>query len=356
MEYRTLGRSGLVVSTLGIGTMTFGVETSPEEAHEALDAFVAAGGTMIDTADVYGSGVAEQIIGDWLAARDRDLVDPLVISTKGRFRDGPDANAEGLSRRHLRRALEGSLRRLGRDHIDLYQLHAWDDVVPLEESLEFARDAIARGEIAYLGVSNFHGWQLQRAADLGELDGHVRVVSNQVQYNLMSRDVEAEVVPCAVHSHVGLVAWSPLAGGWLTGKYTSRERPDASTRMGQELPAWLTPMRRAATRGVDAFDRRAADARTWSLLEALEHVVRETGLNHATVSLSWLLTRPGVAAVVVGARNADQLLPSLGAADAAPLSAEQLSLLDGAWTPLRDDYLYGPIGQNTARRSISTTH
>ncbi|GAA4728164.1 aldo/keto reductase [Nocardioides endophyticus] len=355
MEYNALGSSGLMVSALALGTMTFGVETDETQAVAMLDQFVEQGGTLIDTADVYGEGAAEQIIGRWLRNVPQSCRDGLVLTTKGRFRTGADANAEGLSRRHLTRALETSLRRLDQEHVDLYQLHAWDDLVPLEETLEFARDAVARGLIGYLGVSNFHGWQVQRASDLADLGHHLRIVSNQVQYNLMSREVELEIVPACLRSGIGLLAWSPLAGGWLTGKYRNDETPGTTTRMGQDLPPWLAPMRRAASRGVEAYQRRAGDSQTWELLRVLQDVATEVGASQTAVSLRWLTSRPAVASVIVGARHADQLQQSMATTDCA-LDPTHLEALDRAWAPTYGDYPYGPIGQNTTRRSISTTH
>ena len=225
MEYRTLGRSGCSVSALALGTMTFGAETDEAGAHEQLDLFVEAGGTLVDLADVYSAGAAEEIVGRWLADRPADVRDRVVLATKGRFPTGTEPNALGSSRRHLRRALEDSLRRLGVDHVDLYQLHAWDPVTPLEESLRFLDDAVSAGRIGYPGLSNFTGWQLQRAVDVAERDALAVPVTLQPNYSLLVRGTEAEIVPACVYNGLGLLPWGPLAGGWLSGKYTREQRP-----------------------------------------------------------------------------------------------------------------------------------
>src|SRR3954452_25017425 len=242
MEYRTLGRSGCAVSTLALGTMTFGAETDEAGAHAQLDAFVDAGGTLIDIADVYAGGKSEEIVGRWLATTDADV----VLATKGRFRMGPGHNDLGLSRRHLRDALDASLRRLGVDHVDLYQVHAFDPYTPLDETLHFLDDAVTAGKINYVGLSNYTGWQIQKVVDLAEALGLARPVTLQPQYNLLVREIEWEIVPACESTGLGLLPWSPLGGGWLTGKYTKEERPSGATRLGED-----------PNRGVEAYDRRS---------------------------------------------------------------------------------------------------
>src|SRR4051794_35256194 len=229
MEYRTLGRSGCAVSTLALGTMTFGAETDEAGAHAQLDTFVEAGGTLIDTADVYSRGTSEEIVGRWLAKTDADV----VVATKGRFAMGDGRNDVGLSRRHLRQALDASLRRLGVDHVDLYQVHGYDPLTPLEETLRFLDDAVRAGKIDYVGLSNFTGWQVQRAVDVAEFARWAAPVSLQPQYNLLAREIEWEIVPAARANGLGLLPWSPRGGGWLTGKYRRDERPIGRTRLGE---------------------------------------------------------------------------------------------------------------------------
>jgi aryl-alcohol dehydrogenase-like predicted oxidoreductase len=189
VEYRTLGRSGCAVSTLALGTMTFGDETDEEGAHAQLDRFVAAGGTLVDTADVYSRGISEEIVGRWLGKQSGDVRDRVVLATKGRFPMGDGPNDVGLSRRHLTRALDASLRRLGADRVDLYQVHGYDPLTPLEETLQFLDDAVRAGKIDYVGLSNFTGWQVQRAVDVAEFARWSPPVTLQPQYNLLAREI-----------------------------------------------------------------------------------------------------------------------------------------------------------------------
>ena len=209
MEYRLLGLSGCAVSALALGTLTFGNETSETDSFAQLDRFISAGGTLIDTADVYADGRSEQIIGRWLASR-ADARDLAVIATKGRFPTGDDPNGHGLSRRHLSAALDASLRRLGVEAVDLYQLHGWDPLTPIEETLRFLDDAAQAGKIRYFGLSNFLGYQIQKYVDLADLHGLIRPVTVQPQYNLLARAIEWEVVPACAAEGLGLLPWSCL--------------------------------------------------------------------------------------------------------------------------------------------------
>ena len=212
MQYRTLGGTGTVVSAQCLGAMTFGNESREEVAHAQLDRFVEAGGNLVDTANVYSRGVSEEIIGRWQKARP-GLRDQLVIATKGRFPMGDGPNDAGLTRTNLSRALDASLRRLGVDTIDLYQAHAWDPLTPIEETLAFFDDAVRAGKIRYAGVSNFLGWQLQKAALITQFRGLAPIVTLQPQYNLLVREIEWEIVPAALDAGLGLLPWSPLGGG-----------------------------------------------------------------------------------------------------------------------------------------------
>ena len=340
MEHRTLGRSGCVVSTLALGTMTFGNETDETGSHAQLDAFVEAGGTLVDTADVYTAGVSEQIIGSWLAARP-DARDQVVLATKGRFPMGAGPNDVGLSRRHLAAALDASLGRLGVERVDLYQVHAYDPVTPMEETLGFLDDAVRAGKVHYVGLSNFTGWQLQRAVDVAE-HRHLSVpVTLQPQYNLLAREIEWEIVPAAQANGLGLLPWSPLGGGWLTGKYTRDERPTGATRLGED-----------PERGVEAYDKRGSRERTWDVVDAVRTVANGRGATMAQVALAWLVDRPAVTSVILGARTAAQLAGNLGAADL-HLSAEETATLDAASDPGAADYPYGGAGQEQRSRTIS---
>ncbi len=341
MEMRTLGRSGCAVSALALGTMTFGAETDEAGAHEQLDVFAEAGGTLVDTADVYSAGASEEIVGRWLAARPADVRDRVVLATKGRFPMGEEPNALGSSRRHLRRALEDSLRRLGVDHVDLYQLHAWDPVTPLEESLRFLDDAVSAGTIGYPGLSNFTGWQLQRAVDVAER-AHLAVpVTLQPNYSLLVRGTEDEIVPACLYNGLGLLPWGPLAGGWLSGKYTREQRPAGTTRLGED-PA----------RGMEAYDRVGTRQRTWDVLEAVQDVAEARSVTMPQVALAWLMARPAVSSVILGARTTDQLRGNLGAAGLA-LTAEETARLDAVSDPAAPDYPYGELGVEQRSRSLS---
>jgi aryl-alcohol dehydrogenase-like predicted oxidoreductase len=337
MEHRTLGRSGCVVSNLALGTMTFGNETDEAGSHAQLDAFVEAGGTLIDTADVYTRGASEEIIGRWLAShRSADV----VLATKGRFAMGDGGNDVGLSRRHLRRALDASLRRLQVDHVDLYQVHAFDPLTPLDETLRFLDDAVTAGKISYVGLSNYTGWQVQKLVDHAEFTGRVRPVTLQPQYNLLVREIEWEIVPACASTGLGLLPWSPLGGGWLTGKYARDQRPSGATRLGED-----------PNRGVEAYDRRSTQQRTWDVIEAVEAIARDRGVSMAQVALAWLVDRPLVTSVILGARTLEQLRDNLGASGL-HLSAEETARLDAASDPAPADYPYGGPGLEQRTRAI----
>ena len=248
--------------------MTFGNETDEPGAHAQLDQFVEAGGTLVDTADVYSAGVSEQIIGRWYADRPADLTEGVVLATKGRFRMGADPNALGLSTRHLTRALDASLRRLGLDRIDLYQVHAYDPHTPLEETLRTLDGFIRAGKINYYGLSNFTGWQLTKAVHLARALGVAQPVTLQPQYSLIVREIEWEIVPAVLDAGMGMLPWSPLGGGWLSGKYRRDERPDADTRLGDD-----------PNRGMEAWDRRGTE-RTWAIVDAVQSVAEARGRVH----------------------------------------------------------------------------
>jgi len=341
MEYRILGSSGVSVSTLALGTMTFGTETDEEAAHVQLDRFVEVGGNLVDTADVYSNGGSERIIGRWLARRPTEICDHVVLATKGRFATGAGPNEVGLSRRHLARALDASLGRLGVDAIDLYQVHAWDPYTPVEETLTFLDSAVRAGKIHYVGLSNFTGWQIQKAVDVADVRGLVRPITLQPQYNLLAREVEWEIVPACQSEGLGLLPWSPLGGGWLTGKYRRDERPTGSTRLGEN-----------PNRGVEAYDRRGANERTWDVLGAVDDIARSRELSMAQVALAWLVDRPTVCSVILGARTQEQLDDNLGAAGV-HLSDDEIRRLDQASDPSPADYPYGGPGAEQRSRQIA---
>jgi len=339
MQYRTLGRSGTAVTDLALGTMTFGHEASEEASHAILDAYVEAGGNFIDTADVYTHGVSEEIVGRWLAAHPTEA-EQLVIATKGRFPMGEGANDLGLSRRHLSRALDASLKRLGVETIDLYQMHAWDALTPVDETLRFLNDAIAAGKILYYGFSNFTGWQLTKAVHVARAHGWAEPVTLQPQYNLIVRGIEHEIVPAALDAGVGLLPWSPLGGGWLSGKYQRDVAPTGATRLGEN-----------PERGMEAWRARNDDPRIWRILEVVQELADVHGASLSQVSLAWLLAKPGVTSVILGARTVEQLQDNLGASEV-ELTDEQLAALDEASAPRVEDYPYGAPGVQQRHRRI----
>jgi len=340
MEYRTLGRTGCAVSTLTLGTMTFGKETDEAGAHAQLDAFFGAGGNLVDTADVYNGGAAEEIIGRWLASRPAEVRDRTVLATKGRFPVGDDVNDIGLSRRHLQRALDDSLSRLGVDCVDLYQVHSWDPVTPLEETLGTLDDMVRSGKVRYVGLSNYTGWQVQKVVGLAERRGWTVPVTLQPQYSLLVRELEWEIVPSCLDAGLGLLPWSPLGGGWLTGKYTQGERPTGDTRLG-EYP----------TRGMEAYDRRSSVQRTWDVVDAVREVAEARGVTMPQVALSWLGDRPAVTSVILGARTTEQLADNLGAAGL-HLTAQETARLDAASETGVGDYPYGDLGRHQRERTV----
>jgi len=339
MEYRTLGNSGTVVSAQALGTMTFGAEADEATSHLILDTFLEAGGTFIDTADVYSSGTSEHIIGSWLASHPTER-EQVVIATKARFPMGAGPNDLGLSRRHLGRALDASLHRLGVEQIDLYQMHAWDALTPIEETLGFLNDAIAEGKIAYYGFSNYLGWQLTKAVHVAKAHGWAPPVTLQPQYSLLVRDIEHEVVPAALDAKIGLLPWSPLGGGWLSGKYARDQAPTGATRLGEN-----------PERGMEAWKQRNSREQTWAIIDTLKAIADAHGASSSQVALAWLGAQPAVTSVILGARTVTQLTDNLGAVDLI-LSADEISRLTTASAPRADDYPYGVGGIAQRNRNL----
>ena len=340
MEYRTLGRSGCAVSSLALGTMTFGVETGEQEAHQQLDWFADAGGTLVDTADVYAAGKSEEIIGRWLASRPAEVTQRVVLATKGRFPVEDSPNGAGLSAVHLTRALEGSLRRLGVEAVDLYQLHAFDPWTPLEETLRTLEGFARAGKIRYWGLSNFTGWQLTKAVHLARALNVAGPVTLQPQYSLLVRETEWEIVPAALDAGVGLLPWSPLGGGWLAGKYQRDVRPSGATRLGED-PA----------RGMEAYDRRGT-ARTWDVIEAVRGIAAARGASMPEVAVAWVTARPGVTSTILGARTLAQLQANLRAAEL-QLTPQETAQLDAVSDPRPADYPYGELGIDQRSRNLA---
>jgi len=313
--------------------MTFGMETDEPAAHAILDRFVDAGGTFIDTADVYSAGVSEEIIGRWLQRRGRH--DDLVIATKARFPVG-DGAPSGLSRRYLRRAVEENLRRLGVERIDLHQAHCWDPHTPIEETLDTYDDLVREGKIDNVGVSNFAGWQLQRTMLLGRERPRALPVTLQPQYSLLQRGIEWEVAPVCAQEHLGILPWSPLGGGWLAGKYRRGERPTGATRLGED-----------PSRGQEAWDRRGTD-RTWAVLDVVREIAEARGKTMSQVAINWVNHRPNVVAAILGVRTAEQLEDNLGAVGW-ELDAAERARLDEVSEPPLPEYPYGFIAEEGQR-------
>jgi aryl-alcohol dehydrogenase-like predicted oxidoreductase len=340
MRYRTLGASGCSVSTLSLGTMTFGSESDEATSHAQLDRFFEAGGNLVDTADVYSGTNSESIIGRWLAKQSPEIQERLVIATKGRFPTGPGPNDVGLSRRHLSRAIDASLRRLGVDCIDLYQVHGFDPLTPIDETLRTLDDAVRMGKVNYVGLSNFTGWQVQKAVDVARELHLSRPVTLQPQYNLLVREIEWEIIPACQAEGLGLLPWSPLGGGWLTGKYRRDQLPTGATRLGED-----------PERGVEAYGRRGPQERTWEVLAAVEAIAGGRGCSMAQVALSWLRDRPTVTSVILGCRTLQQLDDNLGAADV-DLTREEIATLDRVSDPGAADYPYGGPGSQQRSRKV----
>ncbi|MFX0592871.1 aldo/keto reductase [Melissospora conviva] len=299
MPVAQLGRNGPVVSRLALGAMTFGAETTEAEAYRQMDLFVERGGTFIDTADVYSNGLSEEIIGRW--GKQRGGMADLVIATKGRF--GPPPGSRGGSRRAIVRAVNDSLRRLQLETIDVYYMHGWDRHTDVEETLSTLGDLIRQGKIHYIAWSNVAGWQIQKIILTARMLGVSVPIALQPQYNLLDRGIELEVMPCCIDAGLALIPWSPLGGGWLTGKYSSDSRPEGATRLGDD-----------PDRGVEAYARRNAE-HTYEVLAVVREIADRIGRPMAHVALAWLMSRPGVASVLLGARSAEQLEANLGAAD-----------------------------------------
>lgn len=320
MEYRQLGNSGLLVSELTLGTMTFGGggkfanvgTTDVAGARRQIDMCLDAGVNLIDTADVYSAGLSEEIVGEVLESR-RDEV---LLATKVRMTMGAGPNMQGLSRHHIIEGCDASLRRLRTDHIDLYQVHEWDGLTPLEETLEALEHLVDSGKVRYVGVSNYTGWQLMKALGISERDRLPRFVSQQIYYSLQERSAEYELLPLATDQGLGTLVWSPLAGGLLSGKYRRGQDAPAGSR---HLTEWNEP---------PVYD----EAKLYDTIELLVEIAEGHGVSAAQVALAWLLRRPTVASIVVGARTDEQLADNLRAAEL-KLSDDEVSRLEQVSRP-----------------------
>jgi aryl-alcohol dehydrogenase-like predicted oxidoreductase len=320
MDYRILGRSGLKVSALTLGTMTFGGKgffakagnTDLAGARRQIDLCIDAGINLFDTADVYSAGLSEEILGQALAGRRAQV----LIATKARFPMGPGPNDRGTSRYHLIRACEASLTRLKTDYIDLYQLHEWDGLTPLDETFAALDQLVRSGKVRYVGVSNFSGWHLMKTLWHAERHGLVRPISQQIHYTLQAREAEYELLPIAVDQGVGVLVWSPLAGGLLSGKYRRGKPEPQGTRQAAQ---WNEP----PVRSVDALH---------DIVEVLLALAEAHAVSAAQVALAWLLTRPGIVSVIIGARSDEQLADNLRAAELT-LTSDEIARLEAVSRP-----------------------
>ncbi|CUX71191.1 putative oxidoreductase, aryl-alcohol dehydrogenase like protein [Agrobacterium sp. NCPPB 925] len=321
MEYRQVGRSGLRISSLTMGTMTFGGvgwarktgDLDVPEAQRLVDICVDAGVNLIDTADVYSDGMSEEIIGNILGGKRKDGV---LIATKARFPMGKGANNAGNSRYHLIEACEASLRRLKTDVIDLFQLHEWDGQTPLEETMEALDTLVRQGKVRYVGCSNFSGWHIMKALGVSERDKRQRFVSQQIHYTLEARDAEYELLPVSVDQGLGVLVWSPLAGGLLSGKH---RRNQAAPEGSRQFAGWTEPPIRD-------------ENRLWNIVETLVSIAGSRGVSAAQVALAWLIGRTAVTSVVIGGRTEAQFKDNLAASEL-KLSAQERKLLDDVSLP-----------------------
>jgi len=321
MEYRTLGRSGLKVSTLTLGTMTFGGKggfakvgnVAMAEVRRLIDLVVDHGVNLIDTANVYSSGASEEIIGEALGVQRKG---GLLLATKARFPMGEGPNDRGLSRWHLIRECEASLRRLRTDVIDLYQVHQWDGQTPLEETLEALDSLVRHGKVRYVGCSNYSGWHVMKAMEIARRDGRIPFVSQQIHYTLEAREAEYELVPIALDQGLGILVWSPIAGGLLSGKHRRDKAAPEGTR---QFAGWKEPPIRD-------------ENRLWDIVDTLVAVGEAHGVSAAQVALAWLLGRPGVVSAIIGGRNEAQFRDSL-AAGTLKLTADDRARLDKVSQP-----------------------
>jgi aryl-alcohol dehydrogenase-like predicted oxidoreductase len=315
MEQRHLGKSGLSVSALGLGTMTFGgkdrfahmgnIQTA--EATRLIDICLESGVNLVDTADLYSYGAAEEVLGEVLKGR-RGKV---VLATKAFMRMGPGVHDVGLSRKHLIQACEDSLRRLQTDYIDLYIAHDPDALVPMEETLRAFDDLVSQGKVLYAGCSNFSAWQVMKALAISERCGYAHYISQQINYSLLARDAEHELIPLALDQGIGIMAWSPLGYGLLTGKFRRDSRPSETRLANLEAPGTLD------------------ENRLYRIVDALMEISNARAVSPAQVALNWVMSKPGVSTVLVGARNEQQLRDNLGAAEWR-LTAEEMARLDDA--------------------------
>lgn len=325
MRYHYLGSTGLRVSELCLGAMTFGREADEATSREMMDTFAERGGNFIDTADVYGPGTSEEVVGRWLAGHDRE---DWVIATKVRFPSGEGPNDVGLSRKHIIATIDAALSRLGTEYVDILQIHCWDRGTPVEETLTTLDGLVRQGKVRYLGSSNLKGWQLEKFIATAERMGLHRFVCHQPQYNLLSRPTEWEVLEVCLAEGLGVIPWAPLRGGWLSGRYTRDMggAPEGSRIKTAEREGWSETWQR--------YD----NDHTWAIVDELVAVAAELDCHPAQVAIRWVAQRPAVTAPIIGASRLDQLRINLGSVDI-ELSDAQMARLT-AVSDVTGDYPY----------------
>ncbi|MDK4711985.1 aldo/keto reductase [Rhizobium sp. CNPSo 4039] len=339
MEYRLLGRSGLKVSTITMGTMTFGGvgwaktvgDLSVKEAKKLVDMCVDAGVNLLDTADVYSQGASEEILGEIIGGPRKNGV---LIATKARFPMGPGVNDAGSSRQHLIQACEASLKRMKTDVIDLYQLHEWDGQTPLEETMEALDTLVRQGKVRYIGCSNFSGWHIMKALGVSERDKRERFVSQQIHYTLEARDAENELIPVSIDQGLGILVWSPIAGGLLSGKHRRNQATPEGTR---QFAGWTEPPIRD-------------ENRLWNIVDTLVEIADGRGVSAAQVALAWLIGRKGVTSIIIGGRTEAQFKDNLASAELKLTDEERKRLDDVSLQPLMYPYWHQ---RNTASDRLS---
>ncbi len=333
MEYRFLGNTGLKVSELAFGTQTFGWGADEKTAHALADLFVEAGGNLFDTADSYNSGLAESMLGSWLKARkNRHSV---IVATKVFFPTGDGPNDAGASRKHIFHSINESLGRLKTDYVDLYQIHCFDLSTPLEETLSALDDLVRAGKIRYMGASNYTASQLEKALMLSEIHQWESFSALQAEYSLIVRSTEWELLPLCKEEGVGFLAWSPVAGGWLTGKYGRNQPPPSNSRVGRK------------DRWDDQPEQRESEL-TWRVIDNLIEIGKDCGKTPAQIALNWILQQPGITTSILGVRTLEQLKENLGCIGW-QLSEEEMNRLKKASdVPL--PYPYRFIERYTRRR------
>jgi aryl-alcohol dehydrogenase-like predicted oxidoreductase len=321
MEYRTLGRSGLKISTMTMGTMTFGGvggfakvgNTDLQGARRLIDLCIDSGINLLDTANAYSGGLSEQIIGEALGGKRKGDV---LIASKVRMPVGKGPNDQGLSRYHIIRECEGSLKRLKTDVIDIYFVHQWDGLTPLEETLAALDTLVEQGKVRYIGCSNYSGWHIMKALGISERERRPRFVTQQIHYTLEAREAEYELLPISVDQGLGVLVWSPIAGGLLSGKH---RRNQAAPEGSRQLAGWTEPPIRD-------------EERLWNIVDVLVEIGAERGVSAAQIALAWLLGRPAISSLVIGGRNEAQFKDNIAAADL-KLTAEERARLDAVSKP-----------------------